>query len=281
MAPVRGAMAQHENELVAAGATVQKLAGGFAFTEGPAADAIGNVYFSDIPHNRIHRWSIDGELTTFRQDSGGANGLAFDEDGNLLACEGSRRRLTSISPQGTIAVLADQYDGKKLNSPNDLWIDPHGGVYFTDPRYGNQEGLEQDGFHVYYLARSAQQLQRVIDDLVKPNGIIGTADGKSLYVADAGAGKTYVFRINSDGTLADRSLFCESGSDGMTLDERGNLYLTTDSVDLYAPDGTKIASYQIPETPANVTFGGADGRTLFITARSGLYALRMNVKGDR
>jgi gluconolactonase len=119
----------------------------------------------------------------------------------------------------------------------------------------------------------------VIDDLVKPNGIIGTGDGKSLYVADAGAGKTYAFRILSDGTLADRRLFCESGSDGMTLDELGNLYLTTASVDLYAPDGTKIASFQVPETPANVTFGGADRRTLFITARSGFYALRMNVKG--
>ena len=265
---------------VAPGAKVEPLADGFAFTEGPACDAEGNVYFADIPNNRIHKWSVDGKLTTFRENSGGANGLYFDRDGNLLACEGGNRRLTSISPDGKVAVLADGYQGKKLNSPNDLWIDPRGGVYLTDPRYGNQEGLEQDGFHVYYLPPGRRQLIRVLDNLVKPNGVVGTADGKLLYVADAGDSKTYVYRIQADGSLADRRLIAPVGSDGMTLDEKGNLYLTRGVVHVYGPDGKNLATIEVPEAPANVCFGGKDRRTLFVTARKGLYSIRMDVRGQ-
>lgn len=267
-------------ELVAPGAKVQKLAGGFAFTEGPACDAQGNVYFSDVRSERIHKWSLDGKLSTFRENTGRANGLYFDRHGNLLACEGGNRRLTAISPDGNVTVLARGYNGKKLNSPNDLWIDPQGGVYFTDPRYGPVDGLEQDGFHVYYLPPDRKPLVRVLDDLVKPNGVVGTADGKLLYVADAGDSKTYVYRIPSDGSLTDRKLIAPVGSDGMTLDEKGNLYLTRGVVHVYSPDGTNIATIEVPEAPANVCFGGADRRTLFITARTGLYSIRMNVRGQ-
>jgi len=271
-------------ELVAPGAKVELLAGGFAFTEGPACDAEGNVYFSDIRNNRIHKWSLDGKLTTFREQSGGANGLYFDRHGNLLACEGDSRRLTSISPQGKVTVLADSFQGKKLNSPNDLWVTPKGGVYFTDPRYGSKEGLEQDGFHVYYLPPDRKQLVRVLDNLVMPNGVVGTADRpggtRLLYVADPGDNKTYVYRIQPDGSLTDRKLAAPAGSDGMTLDEQGNLYLTGGGVQVYGPDGTKIATIKVPEPPANVCFGGKDRRTLFITARKGLYAIRMNVRGQ-
>lgn len=266
-------------ELLAPGARVEKLADGFAFTEGPACDAKGNVYFSDIPNSRIHKWSLDGELTTARENTGRANGLYFDCQGNLLACEGGNRRLTSISPDGKVTVLADAYQGKKFNSPNDLWIDPRGGVYFTDPRYGPQDGLEQDGFHVYYLP-GGKHLVRVLDDLVKPNGVVGTADGKLLYVADAGDAKTYVYRIQADGSLSDRKLAAPLGSDGMTLDERGNLYLTRGAVHVYGPEGQKIATIDVPEGPANVCFGGDDRRTLFITARKSLYSIRMNVRGQ-
>lgn len=268
------------SDLVAEGAGVEKLAGGFEFTEGPACDAVGNIYFSDIPNSRIHKWSVGGKLTTFRENSGRANGLFFDKNGNLLACEGGDRQVTSISPKGEVTVLADRFNGKKLNSPNDLWIDPNGGVYFTDPRYGSQDDLQQDGFHVYYLPPDNGELVRVIDDLVKPNGIIGTSDGKRLYVADPGADKTYVYRVNSDGSLADRRLAAPEGSDGMTLDEKGNLYLTRDGVEVYSPDGTKIGTMETPERPANVTFGGKDRKTLFITARTGLYSLAMNVRGQ-
>ncbi|MFH1923154.1 MAG: SMP-30/gluconolactonase/LRE family protein [Planctomycetota bacterium] len=267
-------------ELVASGAKVERLADGFVFTEGPACDAEGNVYFSDIPNERIHVWSTDGKLSTFRENSGGANGLYFDREGNLVACEGGSRRLTSISPDGNVTVLADAFEGKKFNSPNDLWIDPRGGVYFTDPRYGRPEGLEQDGFHVYYLSPEGRPPVRVLDNLVKPNGVIGTADGKLLYVADAGDGKTYRYHIQPDGSLADRELIAPVGSDGMTLDEKGNLYLARNVVHVYSPDGRNIATIEVPEAPANVCFGGKDRRTLFITARKGLYSIHMNVRGQ-
>ncbi len=279
LAPNGGA-ASDRPALAAPGAKVEKLAGGFQFTEGPACDKDGNVFFSDIPNNRIHKWSLDGKLTTFRENSGRANGLYFDRSGNLLACEGGNRRLTSISPQGEVTVLAEGCDGKKLNSPNDLWIDPRGGVYLTDPRYGPQDGLEQDGFHVYYLPPKGKTLVRVLDDLVKPNGIIGTADGKRLYVTDPGGQKTYVYAVKPDGSLTDRRLIAPEGSDGMTLDEKGNLYLTHGGVQVYSPDGKKIATFETPEHPANLCFGGKDRRTLFITARTGFYSLRMNVRGQ-
>jgi len=271
--------AEKLSPVVAVGAKVEKLAGGFKFTEGPAADSQGNIFFSDIPNNRIHKWSSDGKLSTFRENSGGANGLYFDKKGNLLTCEGTGRRLVSIDPTGNVTVLADKYEGKQFNSLNDLWIDRTGGVYFTDPRYGSRDGMEQDGEHVYYLSPDRRKLIRVIADLVRPNGVIGTPDGKKLYVADHGGKKTFVYDINKDGTLSNKKLFAPEGSDGMTIDNQGNIYLTTDVVAVYNSKGEKIETVQIPETPANVTFGGKDKQTLFVTARTSLYSLRMRVKG--
>ncbi len=264
--------------VVAPGAKVEKLASGFMFTEGPAADAKGNIFFSDIPNNRIHKWSLDGTLSTFRENSGGSNGLYFDEKGNLLACEGGGRRLVSINPQGKVTVLADRYQNKRFNSLNDLWIDPKGGIYFTDPRYGSRDNMEQDGEHVYYLSPDRKKLIRVIDDMVRPNGVIGTPDGKLLYVADHGGNKTFAYQINNDGTLLNKKLFAQEGSDGMTIDNEGNVYLTTSSVAVYNKNGEKIETINVPEGPANVTFGGQDKRTLFITARTSLYSVRMRVK---
>ncbi|MFQ6034598.1 MAG: SMP-30/gluconolactonase/LRE family protein [Sedimentisphaerales bacterium] len=266
--------------VVAKGAKVKKLAGGFKFTEGPAADAKGNIYFSDIPNNRIHKWSLDGKLSTFRENSRGANGLFFDKAGNLLACEGDGRQLVSINPQGQVTVLADKYDGKPFNKPNDLWLDPKGGIYFTDPFYGrNKQIIEQDGEHVYYLAPGRKKLIRVIDDMVRPNGIIGTPDGRLLYVTDHGGNKTFVYTINKDGTLSNKKLFASEGSDGMTIDNEGNVYLTTSAVEVYNKKGEKIETIEVPERPANVTFGGKDKQTLFITARTSLYSIKMRVKG--
>ena len=261
---------------------VMKLAGGFTFTEGPARDKYGSICFSDIPNNRIHRWDVAvGKLTTVREQSGGANGLFFDERGNLLACEGTSRRVTSTSPDGKTTVLADSYAGKRLNSPNDLWIHPSGRIYFTDPRYGQEAGpLEQDGFHVYSISPDHGTVTRVISDLVKPNGVVGTADGTTLYVSDPDARKIHAYRIRPDGSLTDHKVFCESGSDGMTLDERGNLYLTAKSVLIYSPAGELIETIEVPEGAANVCFGGPDRQTLFITARTGLYAVPMRVKGQ-
>ena len=265
--------------VVAPGAKVEKLAGGFSFTEGPAADAEGNIFFSDIPNNRIHKWSLNGTLSTFRENSGGSNGLYFDKKENLLACEGGGRRLVSIDPQGKVTVLADKYQNKRFNSLNDLWIDPKGGAYFTDPSYGRRDNLEQDGEHVYYLSPDRKRLIRVIDDMVRPNGLIGTPDGKLLYVADHGGRKTFVYKINNDGTLSNKKLFAPEGSDGITIDNEGNVYLTTRVVAVYNKKGEKIESIKVPEGPANVCFGGPDNHTLFITARTSLYSVRMRVEG--
>lgn len=261
--------------LIQPGAKVMKLADGFKFTEGPAADAQGNVYFTDIPNSRIHQWSLEGRLSTFLEDSGRANGLFFDAEGNLLACAGGSGQLVSIDRKKKIAVLADKYKGKAFNSPNDLWLHPNGGIYFTDPRYGNRDNLPQDGEHVYYLSADRKQVVRVVSDMVRPNGLIGTPDGTLLYIADTGADKTYAFKIASDGTLTQKRLFASQGSDGMTIDDQGNVYLTWQAVSVFDPQGNLVQTIEVPERPANVCFGGKDGKTLFITARTSLYALAM------
>ncbi|MDZ7373727.1 MAG: SMP-30/gluconolactonase/LRE family protein [candidate division KSB1 bacterium] len=260
-------------------AQVVQLGTGFRFTEGPASDEQGNVYFSDIPADRIYFWSLDGTIVLFRRNTGGANGLFLDRAGNLYICEGKNRRVTVLSPDGTLRILAERYQGKRLNSPNDLWVSPNGGVYFTDPRYGPRDDLEQDGEHVYFIPPDRTQVIRVIDDLVRPNGIIGTPDGKILYVADHGGEATYAYDIAEDGSLRNKRLFVRQGSDGMTLDERGNLYLTSGSVTVYAPSGEKLGEILLPEQPTNVTFAGRGGRLLFVTARSSVYAVPTAVRG--
>ena len=268
--------------LIAPGAKVIQVATGFTFTEGPACDQTGNIYFSDIPHSRIYKWSTDGVLTTHRENTGRSNGLYFDKHGNLLACEGGNRRVVSITPDGKLEVLVKEYGGRKLNSPNDLWVDPHGGIYFTDPRYGGQDTVEQNGFHVYYIPPGTKKVIRVIDDLKKPNGIIGTTDGRRLYITDTIALQTYVYQILPGGSVTNRKVMAPQGSDGMTLDEQGNLYLTRGpGVQIYAPDGEKIAELPVPEGTTNVTFGGINRRTLFITAHTSLYSIQMNVPGQK
>ena len=274
-----------KQSIIAPGAKVKKLADGFKFTEGPAVDARGNVFFTDQPNNRIHIWSTDGKLSIFRHDNPGrSNGLYFDRHGNLLACADLDNELWQIDMRGNVKVLVKGYKGKKLNGPNDLWPDPKGGIYFTDPfykrEYWNRGPMEQDGKHVYYLKPGYEELIRVTDDLVTPNGIIGTPDGKRLYVADLGDKKTYVYDINPDATLSNKTLFCSMGSDGMTIDNEGNVYLTGRGVTVFNSAGEQIEHIPIDARwTANVCFGGADRHTLFITAQESLFALRMRVKG--
>jgi gluconolactonase len=248
---------------------VEKVAGDMKFTEGPVADASGHVYFTDIPNNRIMKW--DGsKLSTWREKSGGANGLRFDKDGSLVVCEGGNRRVTRITPDQKVTVLADSYNGKKLNSPNDLCIDSKGGIYFTDPRYGNRRDLEQDKEAVYYIPPSGGKIVRVIDDFVRPNGIDLYKD--RLFVADHGGGKVYVYSVQADGTLKDKKVFCEVASDGLKCDDGGRLYTTTGKgVEVFEPDGKPLRVIKVPETPANLCFSG---KTLYITARTSLYLLR-------
>jgi len=271
--------------IIAPGAKVKKLADGFKFTEGPAVDADGNVFFTDQPNDRICKWSVDGKLSDFLKPSGRSNGLYFDKRGNLLACADMNNQLWSINPEGKATVLVKDYKGKLLNGPNDLWEDLKGGIYFTDPFYKRDywtrdPAMQQDGQHVYYLTPDRKKMMRVTEDLVQPNGIIGTPDGKLLYVADIGDRKTYVYNIEADGTLSGKKLFCSMGSDGMTIDNEGNIYLTGRGVTVFNPAGEKIEQIPIDAGwTANVTFGGADRHTLFITAQTSVYGLQMRVKG--
>jgi gluconolactonase len=272
-----------ESKIIAPGATLQKLAGDFVFTEGPACDLQGNVFFTDQPNDRIHKWSIDGKLSTFMQPCGRANGLSFDHEGYLWACADEKNELWRIDPAGKATVVVKDYKGKLLNGPNDVWIRPTGGLYFTDPYYQRaywKRGPKEMDECVYYLAPDYKTLTRVIDDMKQPNGIIGTPDGKLLYVADIGAGKTYRYGIQPDGALKEKTLFCEMGSDGMTIDSAGHIYLTGKGVSVFDSSGKKIEHIEVPENwTANVCFGGKDKQTLFITATKSLYGLRMKVSG--
>ena len=271
-----------ESKIIAAGATLQKLVGDFAFTEGPACDSKGNVFFTDQPNDRILKWSVDGKLSTFMQPCGRANGLCFYA-GYLWACADEKNELWRIDPSGKATVFVKDYNGKLLNGPNDVWVQLSGGLYFTDPYYKRpywKRGPKEMDECVYYLGPNHKTLTRVIDDLKQPNGIIGTPYGGLLYVSDIGAGKTYRYRIKAKGALAEKTLFCEMGSDGMTIDSEGNIYLTGKGVTVFNPAGEKIEHIDVPEPwTANVCFGGKDRRTLFITASEGFYGLRMAVHG--
>jgi gluconolactonase len=272
------------DSIVAPGAKLEKLSGEFSFTEGPASDAKGNVYFTDQPNDRIMKWSVDGKMTTFMQPCGRSNGLCFDSKGNLWACADEKNEMWIVQPSGKHTVVFKDYDGKLLNGPNDVWVRPDGGVYFTDPfykrDYWHRGPSEQDVQGVYYLAPDHKRLIRVVDDLKQPNGIIGAPDGKTLYIADIGGNKTYVYNVGADGKLTNKRLFCALGSDGMTLDSEGNVYLTGQGVTVFDKSGKQIDHIDVKEPwTANVCFGGADRRTLFITASKGLYAIRTRVKG--
>jgi gluconolactonase len=210
--------------------------------------------------------------------------MFFDRQGNLLACADEKNELWSIAPDGKWTVLVKGYQDKLLNGPNDVWAASNGALYFTDPFYKRpwwkHEQRPQDGQHVYYLSADRRKLVRVVEDLRQPNGIIGTPDGKKLYVADIGAGKTYRFDLQADGSLANKTLFCESGSDGMTLDGEGNLYLTGKGVSVFDKTGRKIEQIDVPEPwTANACIGGKDRTTLFITASKGFYSIALRVKG--
>jgi gluconolactonase len=276
---------QENKSVIAQGAQVEKLAEGFRFTEGPAVDRAGNVYFTDQPNDVVLKWSIDDKLSTFGANLGRANGLYFDRDGRLLSCSDLDNEIWQIAPDGNHTVLVSDYEGKKLNGPNDLWVRPDDGIYFTDPLYARDywtrsPEMQQPGEYVYYLSPDRRHLIKVADDLEKPNGIIGTADGKRLYVADIKANKTYAYDIQPDGTLGGKRLFAPLGSDGMTIDKAGNVYLTGRGVTVFSAEGVQIEHIPVEANwTANVCFGGSDMKTLFITASQYLYRIRMNVEG--
>lgn len=266
------------------GARLEKLDQEFTFTEGPSCDAQGNVFFTDQPNDRIWRWGTDGKLSIFLEPCGRSNGTCFDASGNLITCADDKNQLWSITPDGKATVLVKDYQGKLLNGPNDVWIRSDGSMYLTDPfykrDYWKRGPMEQDVQAVYRLAADRKTLTRVVSDMKAPNGIIGTPDGNTLYISDIGGGETYRYRIAADGTLTDKKLFCKMGSDGMTIDSEGNVYLTNHGVSIFNPDGEQIEHIPIDQKwTGNVCFGGADRQTLFITASKAVYTLRTRVKG--
>lgn len=272
--------------LFADGGKVEVLSEGYSFTEGPAVDREGNVFFTDQPNDRIVKYSAaDGSFSDWLKPAGRSNGMYFDKAGNLLACADEKNQLWSIAPDKKVTVLITDFGGKLLNGPNDLWIRPDGNLYFTDPLYARNywqrdRAMQHPGHYVFYFDTKSKKLTPVATDLNKPNGIVGTPDGKTLYVADIGAGKTYSYSINPDGSLANKTLFCEMGSDGMTLDNEGNLYITGKGVTVFDKTGKQLTNIPIPEPwTGNVIFGGKDRDILFITASKRVFGVKMRVKG--
>jgi gluconolactonase len=273
-----------EDSLIAKGATLKRISNQFSFTEGASVDKHGNVFFTDQPNDKIWKYDTRGRLSVFLDKTGRSNGTYFDHKGNLLTCADEKDELWSIDPKGKIKVLLKDFQGHRFNGPNDLWEDSQGGIYFTDPYYQrpywDRTTPDIKGEKVYYLPKGKKQAIVVADDLEKPNGIVGTPDGKYLYVADIGDNKTYKYKINDDGSLSGKKLFCEQGSDGMTLDNRGNVYLTGNGVMIYDQNGKKVETIEVPEKwTANLCFSGKKKNILFITASESVYAIKMNVRG--
>ncbi|MCY1722392.1 SMP-30/gluconolactonase/LRE family protein [Prolixibacteraceae bacterium Z1-6] len=275
--------AQTKSKRIAKGATVQQAGKDFAFTEGPAVAADGRVYFTDQPNDRIHVWDENKGISLWLEGTGRSNGMYFNAKQQLVTCADEKNQLAYFDENKRLQVIQEGYNGKHLNAPNDLWIAPNGGIYFSDPYYHRKWWPEghteiQDTRGVYYVAPHGSVI-RVIDDFETPNGLIGTPDGKTLYVADIQAGKTWKYAIQSDGTLANKTFFAPNGSDGMTIDNKGNIYLTSGKVWVYSPQGELLEEIEFSEKPANVCFGGKNRKTLFVTARKGVYTLQMKVKG--
>jgi gluconolactonase len=266
-------------------ADVKLVGDGYKFTEGPTVDPEGNVYFTDQPNDRIVKWSIDGKLTDFLKPAGRSNGMYFAPDGKLLACADNANELWELDSTGQHKVLLKDFEGIRLNGPNDLWVDRNGTIYFTDPYYQRpwweHKKQPQRKQSLYKSDRDGSNLVCVDDALVQPNGIIGDSDRKLLYVADIGDRKTYRYKISGDGQLLDRQIFCRQGSDGMTIDSEGNLYLTGSAgVYVYNPDGQLIETIAVPKPwTANVCLGGADRKTLFITASDSVYTVPVRYAG--
>jgi gluconolactonase len=267
---------------------VVKVQGNFQFTEGPASDGRGNLYFSDIPANRIYRLDSAGKISVFLEPSNTTNGLMFNRQGKLFACEMEGRVVwIDVSTKKATAV-ASTYDGKRFNAPNDLVLDQAGGIYFTDPRFRAPDPRPQDKEGVYYCDAQGQ-VTRLADDLPAPNGVILSVDEKTLYVIPTMQKEMMAYPVQSPGKLGGGRVFCSlkqpegvttAGGDGLTIDSKGNLYITSRlGVQVFDPQGKMLGIIEFPEQPANCTFGGRENRTLYVTARTSLYSVEMEATG--
>jgi gluconolactonase len=255
----------------------------FAFTEGCSTDKSGNVFFSDQPNDKVWKYSTDGKLSIFLEKTGRTNGTYFDKKGNLILCADEKGEVWLADKIGITKVVAKGYQGKQLNGPNDVWIDPSGNMFLTDPYYQRdywtRTSPSLSSQNVYILRKGASEVAIAADSLNQPNGIVGTPDGKYLYVADAGAGKIFRYDIGQNGALHNKKLFINRGSDGMTLDEKGNVYLTGNGITIYNTSGNQIAQINVPEGTSNLCFAGKDKNILFITAKKSIYTIPMNIRG--
>lgn len=267
---------------------VVKLHGGFQFTEGPAADREGNVYFSDIPAEKILKVDTAGKLSVFREKSNNTNGTMFNAAGELVGCE-MQGQLTAMDAAGKVVrTVAGKYEGNRFNAPNDLVIDAAGGTYFTDPHFRAPTPLPQGVTAVYYAAADGK-VTRLIDDLKAPNGVILSPDEQTLYVIPSMQAEMMAYPVLSPGKLGKGRVFCTlrqpagasgKGGDGLTVDVQGNLYITSAlGLQVYSPAGKLLGIIKLPEQPANCTFGGADRKTLYVTARTSLYTVPMEIAG--
>lgn len=266
---------------------VVKLKTGFRFTEGPAGDTEGNVYFTDIPNNRIHKLAPDGTLSVFVEPAGTCNGLMVNGD-RLLACsmEGA---LTSFRlSDATQTVLAAEYNATRFNAPNDLVIDQSGGIYFTDPRFRSPDPYPQGKEAVYYRAADGT-VTRVAENDSAPNGVILSPDEKTLYIIPSFERRMWAYPVVGPGQLGEGRVFCElqqknpdgnGGGDGLTIDTRGNLYITSAlGLQVVSPAGKHLGIIAIPEQPANAAFAGKDNRTIYVTARTSVYSVEVDAQG--
>lgn len=270
--------------ILAPGAKVEKLAGEFKFTEGPVWVASrSELLFSDIPANRIMRLRTRGRAADiFRESSGQANGLTLDARGRLLACEHANRRVSLTEADGTVVALAERYRGKRLNSPNDLVVARDGTIYFTDPPYGvKPEFRELDFQGVYAIRPEKDDIELLVGDFEKPNGLAFSPDQKRLYIADTDRGHIRAFDVQEDGSLSGGEPFVPiKHPDGMKVDREGNIYCTSsDGIVVFSHHGRRLGVIPVPEIPANCAFGEADWKSLFMTCRTGLYRIRVLIPG--
>ena len=297
------------DKIVPIGAKVEKIRGDFRFIEGPVWSRSGGyLLFSDIPANEVMKWTPDGNVSVFRNEifkgaypDGvliGSNGLTLDHEGRLISAEHGNRRVTRLEKNGSVTVLADRYDGKRLNSPNDVIVKKNGDVYFTDPA-GLLRNFPADAkdrptqeleFNGVYRITAAGKLDLLTKDIPYPNGIAFTPDEKKLYVANSRVDKFWmVFDVKADGTLVNGRKFFDATNipgedvpDGMKVDTAGNIYATGPAgIMIFSPEGKLLGTIQFPELPANCGWGDADGKTLYVTARTGLYRIRLKIAGIR
>ena len=275
-------------EIMPATAKLEKIAGGFQFIEGPVWMPSGTLVFSDIPADSLLEWKGNGVPSVFRKPSHNSNGNTLDREGRLITCEHGSRKVTRTEKDGTITVLAERYGGKLLNSPNDVVVRSNGDIYFTDPPYGIKKEQEEVGFNGVYRIGATGALTVLVKDFDRPNGLAFSPDEKRLYVADTAGKHIRVFDVQADGTLANGRVFAEVTGDrpgvpdGMRVDVRGNVYCTgSGGVQVFAPSGKRLGTIEVPEVAANCAWGDKDNKTLYITASTGLYRVRLKIAGVR